>query len=228
MAIAYDNAASVGGASVASLTTAAWLISGSDRMLIAGVGVSAGTPPTITAVKWGGSGGTALTARAQSGAQETYMRVELWSLAAPTAASQTLYASFSGAADECCLGGISYTGVAQTGSFGTSATAHNNGVGNNPTVNVTSAAGEIVVDAAYEITDALTVGAGQTQRVNQANTGDVTQLGMSEAAGAASVTMDWTHASTASAWEWVTISIPIKPVGAGAAGSILPKLMQYG
>lgn len=220
MAIAFDAAASVGGASVASLTTASWTIAGANRYLHAAVGIS-GSPPTVSAVKWGGSGGTDLTAVDQSGVVQSFMRLELWGLIAPTAQTSTLYASFSGTADECCIGGVSYTGVDQSTPRGTSAHATGNGSGTPPTVGVTASSGDLVVDGVYSLTDALTVGAGQTERVNQANTGDITQLGMSEEAGTGTVTMSWGHSSTLGNWEWATAGVALKPVGGGGSNTTI-------
>ena len=88
-------------------------------------------------------------------------------------------------------------------------------------VPVSSATGQLVVDTVgirqTPSGDAtLTVGAGQTQRYNLASgTGgndNVVGAG-SEEAGAASVTMSWTAASSIGARPWAMVAAPLKPSG---------------
>ena len=233
MAIAYDNAASTSSsANVASLTTASWTIAGSDRILMAGVMSGAGTPVSPNAVKWGGSGGTDLTQKGSTLTFETYGRLSQWYLVAPTAESNTLYCSWASNQDETALGGASYTGVDQTTPHGTQATATNDAASQTPTVNVTSAAGELVVDVAavLDILGSRTTfvaDAGQTERVKIANVGGIAyeSFGMSEEAGAASVTMSWTGSGTATEAGSAIIGIPLKPVAVG--GTAVPVFYNH-
>src|SRR5512136_2166382 len=116
-------------------------------------------------------------------------------------------------------GGISYTGVDQTTPFGAAATAIGNGTA--PTVTLSSAVGELVVDTAgirqnTTGNQTLTAGSGQTQRYNDvsgtASNSNVRGAG-SEKAGAASVTMSWTAASTGA---WAIVAAPLKPASSCA------------
>lgn len=222
MAIAYDNAASTSSAAnVASLTTASWTISGSDRILMAGVMSGAGTPVSPNAVKWGGSGGTALTQKGSTLSFRTFGRVSQWYLIAPTASSDTLYCSWASNQDETALGGASYTGVDQSTPHGTQATATSDAGSQDPTVNVSSASGELVVDVAAILDEngartTLTVGASQTARVDIDQVGGAAyeSFGMSEEAGAGTVTMSWTGLNSILNVGWGILGVPLKPVSA--------------
>lgn len=190
---------------------------------MAGACSGAGTPANVSAVKWGGSGGTDLTQRGSTLNIGLFGKASQWSLVAPTAASQTLYASWPSNQDETGLGGVSYTGVDQTTPHGTQATATNELA---PTVNVTSAAGELVSDVVWHVnpvadTTTITAGASQTARVNIGSIGGAgfESLGMSEEAGSATVTMSWTIDGTTT--DSGIIGIPIKPAAAGGS-SIVP------
>ena len=219
MAIAFDNANSVKGTAVANLTTGAWTIAGSDRVLIAGMGWSDGTPATYTSIKWGGSGGTALTQIGSTLASGSFHRVAVARLIAPTAASQTLYGEVSAAQGEFCLGGVSFTGVHQTTPVGTEATATGSGTGTTftATVDVSSAADEVVIDMAYggstsnAGTQTIAVGAGQTMRWEQESIGTFQAGTQSTEPGAASVTMSEDYTITSSAYAWGIIGVGIKP-----------------
>lgn len=97
----------------------------------------------------------------------------------------------------------SYSSVHQSSSVGTFVTA--NGDSTTPTVNVSSAASEMVVDATCHFNGASTAGAGQSERWD--NNGDTDGAG-SEEAGASTTTMSWTITSS----EWVIVAGPLKPL----------------
>lgn len=209
MAVALDNKLSTQGAGVTTLTTTSWTIAGSDRALVAGVGCSASSPPTVTAVKWGGSGGVSLTSKSAFVAQ-TFFRNELWGMAAPAAASQTLFASFSGTADEACLGGVSFTGADQGTTFGTPATA--NAASGNSSANVTLVSGDLGVDMVYTGMTTIAVGAGQASQWEEENINAGTSGGMSTEGGSGSVNYAWTVGGV-----WTENAIPILQLAAAAA-----------
>ena len=230
MAIAFDNAASTSSASnVASLTTGAWTIAGSDRIVMGGILSGAISPVDPANMKWGGSGGTDLTKRGATVDIGAFVKVSQYSLVAPTAESNTLYGSWGSNQDETAIGGASYTGVDQTTPHGTQASATGNGANPTATVNVNSASGELVVDVVGALqTDGdittLVAGASQTARVDIDNVGGVAFecFGMSEEAGGATVTMSWDIDTTGGGdTEWGIIGIPLKPAGAAAAGGLL-------
>ena len=235
MAIAFDNANSVSGTSVSNLTTSAWTIAGSDRLLVAGMGWGDGTPGNYTAIKWGGSGGTSLTQVGSTVAGGSFHKVAMARLIAPTAASQTLYGEISAAAAAMAVGGVSFTGVDQTTPLGTSAT--NSGTGSDttftPTVNVSSATGEVVIDIAYGGSDdgtgttlTISAGTGQTMRWEQESIATFDAGTMSTEAGAATVTMSHTFTfNNFQPWAWGIIGVGIKEAAAGAAAPGWGKLL---
>lgn len=151
MAIAYDNVSPDTATQVAgtSLTSAAWTIAGSDRLLFGFIGTAAGGGGAAhSGMKWGGSGGTALTQIGSTLTVGSPGRLSAWRLIAPTAASQTLYGNWAASQDESCIGGVSYTGVDQTTPVGTPATNTGSFAGvtsGNATVNVTTVSGDLVV-----------------------------------------------------------------------------------
>ena len=111
-------------------------------------------------------------------------------------------------------GAVSYTGVNQTTPLGTAAS--NKGKSTTASVSVSSAAGELVVDAVGRRSDVtsnpISPGAGQTQRwnthtgANSATNGATG--GASEKAGAATVPMSWTWSGSI---EWAIAGVSLKP-----------------
>ena len=115
-----------------------------------------------------------------------------------------------------------YQGVAQTSSTGTFASA--TGSSTAPSVAVTSAVNELVVDGAGWVAGGVgTAGAGQTQRA-QEEQGDVFRMGTSDEAGAASVTMSW----TVDTGGWTIQGVPLKPVAAAGATNPHSTLLLMG
>jgi hypothetical protein len=112
----------------------------------------------------------------------------------------------------------SYCGVHQTTPVGTAASAIS--YGNPITVDVSSAVGELVVDAVADradLGDTLAATAGQTERSNFI--ADISGVGIiagSDKAGAAgTVTMSWTAAP--SGQYWAMIGVSLKPAAGGGA-----------
>lgn len=221
----FDNSASTKGTATTSLTTAAWLISGTNRLLLAGMGWSAATPPNYSSVKWGGSGGTSLTQVGTTVALN-FGKCAMARLIAPTAASQTLFGSLSGTTDEMCLGGASWTGIDQTTPLGTSNSA--TGTSTAPSVNVTSVSGDTVQDMMYAGTGNSTniiKDATQTLIWEQESIGSAPSLnggGESyEVASGTSTTMSW---SIPESQDWVIMGVALKDVAAGG-GTTGSKIM---
>ena len=194
----------------ASSLTFSHTCTGADRYLKVAVGVNF-TDNDVTGVTYNGVALTLLSAL------ENVMRDEFWYLIAPAAGTFNIVVTFAGATREKVCHGDSYTDVHQTTPHGTVATAFANST--TPSVAVSSAAGELVVDAlAAKESDApatLTVHASQTQRGNDsANAANAVFGATSEEAGAASVTMSWTLSSTN---DWATIGVSLKPAGTAHA-----------
>ena len=233
MAIAFDaSEQAFSGSNVASLTTPAFVIGGSNRYLVAGTGSGAGTRQAVTAVKWGGSGGTGLTQQGSAvdfSPANPYFRTTCWGLLAPTAQSATLYASWASNQDETALAGASYTGVDQATPTGTLATATANLSGGTqtpaPTVDASTVADDWVVDIVWVgdtsgASRTITAGAGQTAREEVEGANLVYEcLGLSdEIATGATTTMSWSISGSVNGG-WGMFALPLKPV----SGAVAPK-----
>lgn len=114
---------------------------------------------------------------------------------------------------------VSYSGVHQTLPHGTAVTASGSGAGSNPSVTVSSTAGQLVIDfvhAQRTLSQAigLSIGAGQSNLyttpglVSDSNDG---AIGSSYEAGAAINTMTWTLSTTATGTSWVQAAVSIIP-----------------
>jgi hypothetical protein len=151
---------------------------------------------------------------------EPNVHAQMWRLSAPTATTaDVVVTQLNGASHRIVACGISYAGAdASTPTFSTEGA----NPGAAPSLVVSSAAGEVVVDAVAVWNDAasprtLTVGASQTEEVNDedvATTG--VRGGASTEAGAATVTMSWAVGGGAEAYSHVAYAI--KPAAAGGGG----------
>jgi hypothetical protein len=134
-------------------------------------------------------------------------RLYLYGLANPSVGANTIVVTH----DTDIVGTVkaiasSYTGV---GSVGTPATAYSGGSGV-PTVTVSSATNDLVVDFAMLVWggSTLTPTAGQTARNQTTWDGDYwLQMGSSDKPGAASVAMSWNYAH----FSWGTIAVWLRP-----------------
>ena len=158
---------------------------------------------------------TGLTGGGGTYSQEMYKRVG-------ATGAQTVTINFSGNFVQAILTSLSYCGVNQSVPNGTAATA--TGSSGSPTVDVSSAAGELVIDAVGVLAgQALTAaGAGQTERINDTDGVGFFEFGSSDEAGGATVTMSWTSDDSF----WMTIGVGLKPVA--AATTIRHKPIRLG
>lgn len=179
------------------------------------------TPGTLSSVTYGGNAMTALcgagegctnSARQATGAN---LFTSLWIYKNPSSGSATVQANFSEVINGIILSTRTYSGVDQTTSTGTVASA--NGSSSPVTVNVSSAVAELVVDCAVGADQTYTVGASQTQRTNTEIAGNQEHL-TSDEPGAGTVTMSW--AQNSGNW-WATIAVPLKPATAAARQSLM-------
>ena len=200
MAIAFDAVSLGNGASVNSLTIA-HTCAGSNLVLVVDVRVSDLTT-TVTGITYNG---VALT-KIDSQTAPAGRSIEKWYLINPATGANNCVISLSASPGSVRGDVRSYTDVHQTTAIGTPAKA--SGTSTAPTVNVTSATDERVVDGiAHANNTTQTVGAGQTQRGSQ------TGMATSEEAGAASVTMSWTLAGSE---DWAIIAVALKPAAAAS------------
>ena len=217
MALAIDAVTSAVGSSVTSLS---WshTCAGTERGLV--VGVSNYVVRTVSATY----NSVAMTSEGQQSDPNATDpgEAEQFSLIAPATGANSVALSWGGGSTDVVGGAISFTGADQTDLCGTQAKAQGNST--TPSINVTSATGEIVVDtlSAFASTSAPTVGAGQTQRWNDTVTSNFVDGAGSTEAGAATVTMSWSYPA---AQEWALVGISVK---AAATGGFLNRNYWWG
>ncbi|HLP93646.1 MAG TPA: hypothetical protein VK168_06395, partial [Saprospiraceae bacterium] len=189
---------------ISSITVSHTVNTSNNRLLLAGVSLRRNKANAmVTGVTYGGVPMT------QVGTiSDGEDRVALYRLIAPAEGTADVVATFNVVVDDgAVLGATSFSGVNQTSPLGTAATA----TGNNttPTVNVTSAVGELVYDVVCtHNSDPKTAGAGQTERYDKTSSIHIGG-GASTEAGAATVTMSWT---TDVSEKWAIIGVSIKPI----------------
>jgi len=194
------------------VTSLSWphTTSGTDRILIVGVSLNRGAS-SITGVTYNS---VAMTNIGTAGFGTAFM--SLWQLVAPATGEHDIVVSLSGFA-EVIGGATSWTGVHQTTPLGTFASA--TGTSTSPSVNVTSATGEMVVDTLNARgTATATVDPSQTERWNLLTTGAEPVRGTgSNESGAATVTMSWTLGASEG---WAIGGVSLKPVGTTNLSSV--------
>ena len=214
MAVAFDAVSSAGG----STSSFSWshTCSGSNRILLLGI-TWYDSGDTVSAVTYNSVAMTAVPSSTVTNGQYTAI---LYYLLAPTTGSNTVAVTFSGSVFDFGGGAISFTGVDQSTPLGTANTA--SGTSTTPSVNISSATDEIVLDTLIIThSGSLTVDGSQTQRWNSTGGGYTKYAGSTEA-GASTTTMSWSN-STSQAWGITGVSI--KPV---AAASTLRQLCLTG
>lgn len=166
--------------------------------------------------------GVALTAVPSGATTNGQYWITAYYLIAPDTGTHDIVVTVSGNVFDFGAGAISYNDVHQTVPLGTAVTA--TGTSTTPTVDVSSAADELVDDGLVIIhSGTLSVGAGQTQRWNAIAGGFIKYAGSTEG-GAASTTMSWSNSSSQA---WAIVAVPIKPVGGGGGSSIIPIQAYY-
>lgn len=221
MAVTYvtGEARSAEGGGITSLElTTGFSVTGSNRVLIAGVGTSAGTPPDWTNCRWGGSTGTVMTSfGTRTNSVGAYAGIRGFYLKDASIGASALKVYASGAAtDECGIVAVAYSGVDQTTTFGTLATAQGYGGGGVISATVTSATGELIVGWHYHASGTVanpTDAASQTRRQTSIGPANAAIIA-SEKAGAASTTFGYTCSDTA-AYGQALQAISLKPAAGG-------------
>jgi len=136
---------------------------------------------------------------------------ELWIVLNPSAGARTVAWNFPAGSRRCVIGAMDLLADGAL-SLGTPASA--TGTSTGPTVDVASAAGQLVVGVCgIQIgtsTVSLTVGAGQTERVNRERVGSSATNGhrgaVSTEAGASTVTTSFTRGDSD---DWVVLAYPV-------------------
>src|SRR5213083_3560675 len=157
--ISVESTSSASAKAASSLTWSHTVGSSLNRILMVGVSNN-NTTRTVSGVTYGG---TALTRVGFQNAPGTQNRIELWSLIAPSPGTANVVVTFSGSVDSVG-GAIVFSGVDQATPLGTFASA--NGSNASPSVTVSSASGQVVIDTLATNGDgsSAAAGPGQTQR----------------------------------------------------------------
>lgn len=207
-------------ASQTTSTVSVTVGAGSDRVLVCGV-YESGTDGTsgVTSVVFNSSESLTIAhGNAYTTTAPDYYLTTIWTLVNPSVTTANVVVTYtaSGTADTFtqAVTCIPFTGVDQAAPEDAQA----DGEGNSATISatVTTVAADAWVIDAVMAQDAITVGSGQTQRMNQTSVGQ--WLGMSTVNGKASPgaeAMDWTLAAN----HWLSTAISLKPAAA-AGGSI--------
>ncbi len=221
IAIGATTTAATAAAGATSLTLSHETVAGTDRLLL--VRVAARHDTDAITVTYGGTAMTRTTVSTSVPATNG-MSAEIWSLIAPPVGTANVVVALNETANDIVAAATNLTGVAQSGTFGAAVVA---AVGDfiGSTRNVSSAAGELVIDALTVLGSSGTITADTPQTV-QANlrTGTATSdraLGASSEPGAGTVSMNWTWPTTVAR---AHVAIPIKPapdvVAGGASASV--------
>ena len=212
-AITFDNSGTCNPGDEGTDCTQSFTTAGSDRLLLVGVCVRNGAA-AVSGVTYNAVAMTQYATVTLGGTQ----KLDIWRLIAPATGANDVIVTMAGLSP-FSVGISSYNGVDQTTPLGTSANA--TGAGGDPTVDVSSAAGELVIDYFCEddgntTIPTMTAGAGQTARANFTTgvVGFSRNVSSSEEAGAATVTMSWSDTAGNS---WITIGGPLKPAAAAPA-----------
>jgi cellulose synthase/poly-beta-1,6-N-acetylglucosamine synthase-like glycosyltransferase len=197
-----------------SITISHTVSSGSSRLMLVGVSINNDSYETVSSVTWKGTESLSLVGAI---ANDDDARVEIWSRVAPSAGTGNVVISFSGALQQGAVAGVTtFTGVNQSTPLGTFTPA----TGNNSspaTVDVPSAAGELVFGVVCTEYEPVTTDPSQTERWNLRLTGTVGETNgaaSTEAGAAPSVTTSWTLDPSYN--HWAVGGVSIKP----AAGSV--------
>lgn len=224
MSVAFDavgpDAAGAGGASPVSPVTWTHVCTGANLALFVGicVDVSDDTTVNVTGVTYNTVAMTEVLRRHANDGTVGY--ASLWVLAAPASGSHTVSVTFTGSPANLEAGSVSFTGTDQVTPYAHQTSAVGNT--NAPTVNVTSAVGNAVVDLV--VSGAGVSSSGQTSRWIK-NLGGVAAGGngaQSTAAGAASVTMSYTLAGVDF---WALIGVDVVANTSGVGDDVL---IRYG
>src|SRR3990172_4795185 len=202
MAITYDNASSLAGIGVSSLTFSH--INAGDYMFGGAGNYQPGTQ-VVNSITYNG---VSLTEIHESAG--TDMNAAIYEKVAPYVGTANVVATWSASADEVCAGVVTFAGVNQsTPRRGTYALA--NGTSTTATVNISSAVNDWVIDfVACSDPNGITGGAGQIEEWSREDVDGYSSYGSSTEAGSATTTMSWTLVAST---EWRIYAVSLQPAG---------------
>lgn len=185
---------------------------GNDRLLLVATGDFT-TGRSLSGVTYAGVALTLVASTTVVGTSNTNAGATFWALVNPPVGTDNVVVTTSSAST--FLGSIAtnVTGVHQTTPYGTPVT-NSQGTNVQPTIDVPSAVGDLVVDTLYARNNPLTVGPGQTLAATNKFGTNVHTMGVSSEAGTGSpVTMSWTVPTT---FNWQTqVGVALKPANTG-------------
>lgn len=185
-----------------------------DLILLANITWALSSSINLTGVAWDDGGTPAAMTKIASQQEVGFndAKAEIWYVLSPVPGTKTIKATFSGSCP-CTSGSISAQNVSQTSPF--NAASPQTQTGTQPTLPslvVTSAAGELVVDCTVDnlqsaSSTTLVPGAGQTQ-IHSLSVGTTVMSGASsDEPGAPTVTMSWTGYGSLDPWALVAVSL---------------------
>mgnify|MGYP003532056547 FL=1 len=211
--MAAFDASSFFSGSGAGPVTGAHTCSGSDRALCVNVHIyDSGDSPTGVTYN-----GVALSfiGSASNGQYSVYQ----FYLIAPASGANTVSVTLSGPVFDVGVSVVSMTGVHQSTAIGTSASA--SGSDTTPTVDVSSAVSDLVLDGLVMVhSGTLSVGAGQTARVNAVTGNAFIKYASSTEDGASTTTMSWSNTTSQA---WAIMSTPFKSSSGAPPGQAVAK-----
>lgn len=224
MAVAYDNSSSnSSSATVSSLTVSLTVGSGSNRVLFVGVGNAGGgggvTPSGVT------FNSVSMT-QVYTANGATFFGNSGWVLVNPPTGTYDVVVTLPSAQPFLEVCAISLDGVDQTTPNDTPVTQIQTS-SNNPTETISSAADDMVVGHIFAYWGSSNSDAGQTNRQRVDAVGTVTSGALDTEAGASSVTMGWSQASSSLGANSIIGLVNFKAAsGGGGTGLVLPTMHQ--
>ncbi len=214
IAVDTTSSATTGSVAASTLTFSHTVNDGANGILIVEIASQHGSPADpVASVTYGGQSLSQVGAANLFGNDET---ADIWYLLAPTVGTANIVVNVVSSC-HFVAGATDYFGVNQTAPFGALVTTTGNS--STPSVAVTSAAGQLVVDSLVTAGQAISIvptGPGQTQLWSQ-ETGTAASDalgGASYQAGAASVTMSWSQSASES---WALVADSLVPAPANHA-----------
>lgn len=202
--ITFDNASATAGVGNGARTVSFTVATQSNRVLLVDVTYFDVGGRGISGVTYNGD---ALALLDQQLNSSGYGSSERWWIIAPDQGTFDAVVTLTGPSGEYVISPSSWYNVNQATPFGTTVGAEGNST--TPSVDISSAAGEVVVATigAANATS-ITTGTGQTQRSTANDAGQIFGEVSSEA-GAGTVTMSGTFGAS---YLWSIIGTPLKPV----------------
>lgn len=202
MAVTFDNATGVTETGATNPVNYSHTVSGTERLLVVITSVNSfPTSPNVTGVTYNGVALTEMT-----GFGGLYndagldVRLQGWFLIAPDTGANTVAVTWSAGTGDRAMIAASFNGVHQSTplSNGTNTT----GTSTSPSINVSSAANNLVLAGFGVGQPTITEGGGQTNRNEQENINFASALGVSTEPGGASVALEYTFGSGGNGDKW--------------------------